>query len=489
MENKKLKAIVIIGLLWRVGEQFGTQIIQFVTQLVLARILMPGDYGVISIITVFITISQVFVDSGFGQALVQNKKIDNVDLSSVFFANLAVALMAYIIIFASAPIIAGFYKEPIIKYVLRAQGIVIIINALNVVQNSVMIRNMQFKKSFMGSGIGTLTQGIVGIILAVMNLGVWALTFSQIARSIVITIVLWKTVKWKFQFNFSAKRMRELFKYGSGILISNLVNTIFVNLQTLIVGKKFNSENLGFYTRGEQFPQLVSNNITMPLSAVLFPTMTKLQDNRKELKNVMQRIIVMGSYFTFPLMTILAIVAKPIVLLLLTEKWLPCVPFLQLACIKFAFSPIHDANLQAITAIGKSVIFMKLSIVKNVITLMILFISINFGIFAVAVGGVVASLLSIFIDIAPNIKIISYSLKDQLHDLLPNMILAGLVGLITYSIGYIGLSEYLTGFLQIGTYGLLYIVFSKMLRMKGLNESLKILVELRIIIAKKSVTT
>jgi len=481
--TSKARENLLANTIWRFAEQFGMQLVQFITQLVMARLLLPSDFGLVAMMTVFITIAQVFVDSGLGQALIQKKEIDNVDLSSVFFMNLCVSLLLYLVLFIFAPVIASYYNESVLINLLRVHGLVIIINSLNVVQTSVMIRQMEFKKSFLRGSIGIIIQGIVGVTLALYGFGVWAITISHIARSISVTVVLWYTVKWKWDSNFSLSRIKELFKYGSGILLTSLTNTIFTNIHTLVIAKKFNSSNLGYYNRGDQLPRLVTNNITMPISAIIFPVMSREQDNLIKLKSIIQKFIIVGTYATFPAMMLLFVLSKPIILLLLTDKWLGAVPYMQFACIKFAFAPMHDANLQALKAIGKSDVFFKLSVIKNTIAIIVLIITVQYGIYVVAIGAVLCSFISLLINIAPIGKHLNYNHLSQFKDVIPAFIISCVSIIVVVLIGIYG--TYFVLLIQITSYLIVYLILSKVFRIKGFQITMQLINDMRNLIKKQ----
>jgi len=461
------KSRVLVSTMWRFAEQFGTQIIQFIVQLVLARLLLPSDFGLIAMLTVFISISQVFVDSGLGQAIIQKKEIDNVDLSSVFFLNLMISVLLYLILYFGASFVANYYNEPLLKALLRVHGIVILINSANIVQNSLMRRNMEFKKSFFRGAIGILVQGVVGVSLAFMGAGVWAITFSQISRSIANTVVLWTTVKWRWECTFSVMKVKNMLKYGSGILFTSLANSIFINIQTLFIAKGFNSALLGYYNRGDQLPKLVAGNITQPIVAVIFPVFSKQQDNATILKDMIRRFIVLGTFVTIPGMFLLMLISEEVLLFLLTDKWIAAVPFMQLACVKYAFSPLHDANLQALKAIGKSDIFFRLSLIKNFIAIIVLLITVQFGIIYVAIGATVCSIVSIFINIWPVGKYIGYRIREQLLDILPTILITFVtVTVILIFRITIGQSNIL---ITVFIFALLYFLLSYIFRSRALH--------------------
>ena len=310
-------------------ERTGVQGVQFILQLILARLLTPSEYGIISLITVFIVLGNVFIQSGFNTALIQKKDVTEEDFSSVFYLSLFVAMLLYKYYFFSAPLISEFYKMNEITMILRVLSIVLLFGAFNSIQNAIISRTMKFRMLFFSSVISMIISGIIGIILAYLGFGVWALVAQQIVNQISITIILWITLKWRPKLVFSFARVRHLFSYGWKLLLSSLIDTLYMNLRSLIVGKIYTSEMLAFYNRGEQFPQIIVSNINGSIQSVMLPTLSAEQENKKRVKEMVRRSIVTSSYILFPIMVGLAVVAEPLVRIILTEKWIECVPFLQ----------------------------------------------------------------------------------------------------------------------------------------------------------------
>lgn len=466
MKELDIKKIVVSSLVWKFMERTGAQGIQFIVQILLARILLPQDYGLISLVTIFITIANVFVQSGFNTALIQKKDADEVDFSSVFYLSLGVSIIMYILTFFGAPLVADFYREPELTIVLRVLAITLFLGALNSIQNAVVAKRMQFKKLFFSSLGASLISGVAGIILAYLGFGVWALVFQQIFSQASITIILWFTVKWRPMIVFSIKRVKGLFHYGSKILASSLINTIYMNLTNLVIGKIYTPEVLGMYNRGEQFPQLIVNNINGSIQSVMLPTLSSEQDNKERIKNIVRRSIVTSSFIIFPALVGLSAIAEPAVRIILTDKWLPCVPFLQIFCFTYALIPIHTANLQAINAIGRSDIFLKLEIYRNVISIIILIITIPYGIYAIAWGELVGLIISSFINAHSNSKLINYSYKEQLEDVILSFILSVIMGLIVYSINLLNITPLLTLIIQIVVGIVIYVSISYLFKLE-----------------------
>ncbi|MBN1050104.1 lipopolysaccharide biosynthesis protein [Clostridium botulinum] len=466
MENRNIKLKVLSSLVWKFMERSGTQGIQFIVQIVLARILLPNDYGIISLIAIFITIANVFVQSGFNTALIQKKDANETDFSSVFYLSLFVAVLLYLTLFSTAPFIADFYDIPQLVAVLRVLSITLFFGAFNSIQNAVISKKMQFKKLFFSSLGAMILSGMIGIVLAYAGFGVWALVAQQLTNQFSIVVILWFTVKWRPKLIFSFQRIKELFSYGWKLLVSSLIDTLDKNLRSLIVGKIYSPSMLGFYNRGDQFPQLIVSNINGAIQSVMLPALSLEQNNKQRVKEMVRRSIITSSFLVLPTMIGLAVVGEPLVKILLTDKWLPCVPFLQVFCLSYALWPIHTANLQAINALGRSDIFLKLEIIKKIMGLAILGISMFFGVYAIAIGTLVSGIICTFINAHPNLKLLNYSYMEQIKDITPSLILSLIMGCASYSIKWFDMSAWLTLILQIFIGAIIYIGLAKIFKIE-----------------------
>lgn len=461
-----MKDIIIKSFIWKIMERAGVQSVQFIVQILLARLLLPEDYGIISLITIFIAVANVFVESGFNTALIQKKDSDEIDFSSVFYLSLCISTIIYILIFILSPFISKFYNEPQLTVVLRVLAITLFFGVFNSIQNTVIAKQMQFKKLFF-SGLGaSLISGIIGVILAYMKFGVWALVFQQILSQVSTTIILWFTVKWRPKLVFSMNRVKILFYYGSKLLVSSLIDTIYNNLTNLVIGKFYTPQVLAMYNRGQQFPNLIVSNINGSIQSVMLPTLSSEQDNKEKIKSMVRRSIVTSSFIIFPIMIGLAAIAEPVVRLLLTDKWLPCVPFLQIFCFIYVLMPIHATNLQAINAIGRSDIFLKLEIYKKVIGVIILIITLPYGAYAIACGTLVISIISSFINAYPNLKLINYSYKEQIKDTMPSLLLSMVMGGVVYAIGLFDIKPIIMIIIQILSGSIIYVGMAYILKLE-----------------------
>jgi len=460
--EKATTRVVASNLIWRLLERFGAQGVTFIVSIVLARILDPKVYGTVAIITVFTTILQVFIDSGLGNALIQKKDADNLDFSSVFYFNIIMCLALYAIMFFTAPLIAIFYNKPELTSLVRVLSLTLIISGIKNVQQAYVSRNMMFKRFFFATIGGTIGAAVLGIWMAYQGLGVWALITQNLFNATVDTIILWVTVKWRPTRAFSFQRLKVLFSYGWKLLLSSLLEVGYNDLRSLIIGKIYSSEDLAFYNRGEQFPKLIVGNINASIDSVLLPTMSSQQDQKDVVRSMTRRAIKTSSYLMMPLMTGLAVCANQIVSLILTDKWLPAAFFLRIFCFTFAFYPIHTANLNAIKAMGRSDLFLKLELLKKIIGIVSLVITMFISVKAIAISLLVTSLTSQIINSWPNKKLLNYHYFDQLKDMLPQILLSIAMGFVVYCISFIGLSSLITLIIQIPLGAIVYIGGSKL---------------------------
>lgn len=462
--------------LFKLAESLGTQGISFVVSIVLGRLLDPSDYGVLSMLTVFIAVSQVFVQSGLNTALIQKKDVDETDLSSVFYVSLLIAAALYLILFFSAPAIGAFFAMPALAPVLRVLALVLLPGALISVQNAVVARQMQFRRLMLSSLIATLLSGAVGIGMARAGMGYWALVGQQLTNQFSTALILLVMVKWRPRLLFSWARVRGLITFGWKLLLSSLLETGYNNLRTAVIGKKYTQETLGFYSRGKQFPELVMNAVNGSIQSVMLPVLSEEQDDAARLKQMMRRSVMVSSFLVLPLMAGLAAVARPLVSLLLTDKWLNCVPFLQICCIDFAFYPIHTANLQAINAMGRSDVFLKLELIKKSYGLVILAVTVLCfdSVLAIAWGAVASTLLSAFVNASPNRRLLGYGYLEQMRDVLPPMALAAVMFLAVSAVGLAPLSPLPLLVLQVLTGAAVYAGLALLFRM----ESARYLIEM-----------
>lgn len=467
MREKVSRQRIFSNLIWRFLERTGAQTVSFIVAIVLARILVPEDYGTIALITVFTNILNVFVDSGLGTALVQKKDADKIDFSTVFYTNVLFCIFLYVLIWGISPLIENFYEKNELTAVIRVLSITVIISGLKNVQQAYVSKNLQFKKFFFSTLAGTLLAAVVGIWMAYHGFGLWALVTQQLVNTSIDTIVLWVTVKWRPCFNFSFGRLKELFSYGWKLLVSALIETSYRNLRQLIIGKKYSSSELAFYNRGELFPNVIVSNINNSIDCVLFSAMSAEQDDKTCLKNMTRRAIKIGTFCIAPLMMGLAASAPGVVNLLLTDKWLPCVPFLRIFCVAYMFYPIHTANLSVIRALGRSDLFLKLEIIKKIFGFTVLISTMCFGVLVMACSVLVTDLLGQIINASPNKKILGYSYFEQIKDIFPGILIAVFMGLVIYFVNFLDFEDWFKLLVQIPLGTAIYVLGAKIFHLEA----------------------
>lgn len=461
--NKK----VFSNFIWRFAERCGAQGVTFIVSIILARVLDPAVYGTVALVTVFTSLLQVFVDSGLGTALIQKKDADDTDFSTVFFFNIAVCLVIYALMFALAPVIAAFYGDASLSPVIRVMSLIIIISGVKNVQQAYVSRMLLFKRFFFATLGGTLAAAGLGIWMAYSGFGVWALVVQMLFNAAVDTAILWMTVKWRPKPVFSFERLKGLFSYGWKLLASSLLDTLYKNLRALIIGKKYSEADLAFYNRGELFPQLIVSNINSSVDSVLLPTLSAEQNNRERVRDMTRRAISVSSYIMWPTMAGLCVCAEPLVRLLLTEKWMACVPYVRIFCLTYAFQPIHTANLNAIKALGRSDLFLKLEVIKKLAGFAIICVSMWYGVMAMALGAILDNFLCQIINASPNKRLLGYTYAQQLRDICPSMLLSLGMGGAVLCVGFLGLPDVITLFIQVPLGAAIYILGSKLLHFES----------------------
>lgn len=421
-ENRTQKAAS--SLLFKLVESFGMQGIAFVVGIVLGRILDAADYGVLTLLTVFIAFSQVFVQSGLNTALIQKKDADEEDFSSAFWVSFGIAIALYAFLFTFAPLICRLMNRPEITPVLRVLALILIPGSLVSIQNAAVARKMLFRRLMLCSLCATVVSGGVGIYMAKAGLRHWALVGQQLSNQTLLAILLLIFIPWKPMLRFSWQRVKGLLRYGWKLMASGILETAYVNIRSLVIGLKYDNAALGNFTRGKQFPELVMNAVNGSIQSVMLPVLSEEQDDLARMKQMMRRSITVSSFVVLPLMAGLAAVAKPLIQVLLGDKWLPCVPFLQICCIDFALYPIHTANLQAINALGRSDVVLRLEVIKKTYGFAILFIALLcfHTPLAIAWGAAVSTVISSFVNASPNRKLLGYGYGEQMKDILPSLL-------------------------------------------------------------------
>ena len=465
-------------------ERCGAQGVSFVVSIILARLLAPEAYGVVALIAVFTSILRVFIDSGFGSSLIQKKDADDLDFSTVFYFNMVMCLSLYGLLFLAAPLIARFYAMPELTPMVRVVGLSLIISGVKGVQQSYVSKHLLFKRFFFATLGGTIGAAFVGIYMAYNGFGAWALIAQSLFNNAVDTVILWVTVKWRPKWMFSWQRLKGLFSYGWKLLVSSLLNTIYGDIRQLIIGKGYTAEDLAYYNKGNLFPNTVVTNINSSIDSVLLPTMAAEQNDKTRMKAMTRRAITVSTYVMMPMMMGLVVCAVPLTRLILTEKWLPSVLFMRIFCFSYAFQAIHTANLNAIKAMGRSDLFLKLEVAKKIVGLAAVFATMFISVEAMAYSVFFSTIASQIINASPNKKLLNYSYLEQIKDMLPQIGLTCAMGAVVYCITFLNLSDIVTLLIQVPLGAIIYVAGSWLFKIESFVYLLDMLKSFR---AKKKV--
>lgn len=477
--NDSMASKTFTNLLWKFAERIGAQGVKFIVSLVLARLLLPSDYGTIALISIFISIMNVFIESGLGTALIQKKDADDLDFSSVFYFNLMMCIILYLAMFFCAPLISSFYNNEELTPIIRVLSLTLIVSGLKNVQQAYVSRKMIFKKFFFATLGGTIGAAVLGIFLAYKGYGVWALVAQQLFNVTVDTFILWISVKWRPIFKFSIKRLKSLFSYGWKLLVSSLLHTVYMDIRSLIIGKKYSADDLAYFNKGAEFPTFITSNINASIDSVLLPVMSSAQSEVERVKLITRRSIMISSFLMWPLMLGLAGVAQNLIPLLITEKWLPCVPFLYIFCFNYGTEPLSTANLNAIRALGHSDYILKMEIIKKIIALAIVIAAVPFGVMGIALSSTVYTFVSIFINTFPNKKLLNYSLWEMIKDVFPSFIISFIMFIIVFFMNYLPINSIILLVLQILVGAVFYISLAYFFKMEAFNYSITIIKNFR----------
>lgn len=421
-----IKEKALSGAVWKFMERMSAQLVSMVVAILLARLLEPEDYSVVSIVTVFFNFANVFISGGFNAALIQKNDADEEDYSSVLFLSVAVALGLYALLFVAAPWIAEMYRKPVLVRVIRIMGLILPVNALKSIVCAYISAQLQFRKFFFATLGGTLISAVVGISMAHMGFGSWALVAQQMTNTVIDTLILWLITRFPLVMRLSVVRLRGLFSYGWRIFVSSAVAAAYKEVNPLFIGLKYSGVDLAFYTKGKGFPDMLSTVCNSTLSAVLFPVLSKVQDDKEALLRGTRRFIRVGSFLIFPAMLGFLMIADNFVLLLLTEKWLPAARYIRIFCITEMFAPIHCGNCEVIKAMGRSDLYLKMEIIKKTCYFVIIGAAmvLTETSFALACSMLICSAVALIVNSIPNIRLLGYRVRDQLRDILPNLLCA-----------------------------------------------------------------
>ena len=459
--------------LWKLLEKFSSQIVTLVVAVILARILMPRDYGVIAVLMVFISLLNVVVDGGLNNALIQKKGADNVDFSTIFHFCIGLSLLFYLMLFFAAPAVASFYGDDLFVPVLRVLGLNVIFNAFNSIQRAYIAKKMLFRKLFAASLGAALISGAGGIALALKGAGVWALVFQQVASQLAVTLILWFTVRWRPEAVFSRERFRSLFDYGWKIFLTNIIVAVYENIRGVVIWKVWQPASLAFFEKGRQLPTMFMTSINSSVQSILMPAFSEDQDDRERVKQMMRRSMKLTCFFVLPLLAGLMATARPLVHVLLTDKWMEAVPFIRIFCLGFMLMPIQSSNLVAIKALGYSDITLKLELLKKALEAVIMVGSFFIGLEAVAWGIVLHNLICLFINIHPNKKLLGYGAGEQFRDMAPLFLASGLMGGAVFLLEKLPLPGIPMLLLQLAAGIVLYIVLCRIFKVDSMDYCLE----------------
>lgn len=462
MSKQNLKQKAASGMVWTALQKYSTMGISFVSGIVLARLLTPFDYGCIGMLSIFMVLADAFIDGGFGSALIQKKNPTQNDYSTIFWWNLGMALVMYVILFLSAPAISRFYETPILCDVLRVQGLVLFIHAMNLIQRNQLRKKLNFKLLSIVTIATTFISLGVTIYMAYKGMGVWALVTQNLMVAIIPSLVFWFYVKWRPKWVFSWQSFKELFSFGIYMFLTHLVNNFGQKIQGLLIGKVYSPATMGYYSKAESTEKLASTSISGIMTQVTYPLYAEVQDNKQALSNIIKRLTMTLAYITFPLMFVLLLCAKPIFVLLYSDRWLQSVPYFQVLCFAGLAYCLQAVNLQSISAIGKSKTMFVWTLLKRVIGIGAVVLGLLFfGMKGLLAGLVFNTWFSYFVNISLVSKHIGYGFWRQIGDLLPVAIVSVIAALLSYGVGYLlQLSMYLDGLVKASVYAVVYLGWS-----------------------------
>lgn len=466
---------VVNNFTWRLMERIGAQGVTFIVSIILARILDPSVYGIVAVLTVFTSIMQTFVDSGLGGALIQKKDVDDIDFSSVFYVNIIACVVLYIVMYFTAPFIASFYNDNQLCALMRVLSITILISGVKNVQQAYVSRNLLFKRFFFSTLGGTIFAAICGICMAYEGYGPWALVLQNVFNQGIDALILWITVEWRPQKTFSFDRVKKLFSFGWKLSFASIINAVYVDIRQLIVGKKYTTTDLGYYNCAVQYPKTFITTVNVAFVSILFPVMAREQDNLNEIKSMVKKSILVNAYIVFPIMMGLGVCANQLVRLILTDKWLPCVPYFHIFCIEYALVMFNTSNQNSFQATGRSDIYLRNDIFSKFIGVLGLYATMWISVYAMAISSLVTAILSSYLYAYSNKKLIGYGFFDQIKDMIPNAVLTVIMGVIVYAVALIGFNDFTTLIIQIFMGILIYIIGSKIMKLEAYKYMLSLI--------------
>lgn len=482
MAQKDLKTSAIKSLFWKLFEQGGAAAITLVVQIVMGRILSPSEFGMLAIMLVFVNVGNVIVQSGLNTAIIQAPEVTERDFSTVFWMSLLTSLVLYALVFVESPAIATFYEMPNIIWPLRVLVLILVVNAYNSIQEAIVSRNLEFHKTFRATVSAGAISGTLGIVSALLGAGLWALVIQQLVYQLVKCMVLAVQVPWKPAFVFDKHRAITLFQFGWKLLVSGLINQGYQSLSDLIIGKVFTSGDLGYVSQGKTYPKALGTVLDGAIQPVMLSTAAKVQDDIDKVKRLARRALKTSTFLIAPAMAMFAVCAEPLIGLLLGDKWLPCVPYVQMYCFVYALLPIHTTNLQVLNGVGRSDLFLKLEIIKTMVGLSIMLFTafVLRDLNAIVIGYMVNGVICTFINAAPNKKVIRYAYAEQVRDILPAFLLSLAASAVALPLSLLGLPHLLLILLQVVVFIAAYLAAAYLLHIEELEYLLNTLKEFKI---------
>jgi len=468
---ESIKQSTIRALSWSFLGSIGLQGMRFIIGIVLARLLFPEQFGLVGMLAIFMGVADAFLDSGFGAALIQKREVTQTDTCSIFYFNIVVGLAVTGLLCLAAPWIAAFYNQPILTPLTRAMSLIIVINSFGLIQNTILTKRIDFKTQTKVSLFASMLSGIIGVTLAAVGFGLWSLVVQQIFSAFFQTLFLWLLNPWRPSLIFSLKSLREMFGFGSRLLAAGLLNQIFENIYPLIIGKLFSATDLGFFTRANTLAEFPARTVSGMVGRVTFPVFSTMQDDPDRLKRGLKKALTTLVLVTFPMMIGLAVIARPLVLVLLTEKWAACVPYVQLFCVPGLLFPLHVMNLNVLQALGRSDLFLRLEIIKKVLIVVNIAITWRWGISAMIYGMIVMSIISYYLNSYYTGVMIGYPLQEQLRDMFSYIIMAALMGMAICAAGLLPIPSYWSMLLvQIVVGIVIYVCLCRVFRLKAFMD-------------------
>lgn len=445
---QSLKSRTIRGVIWSFVDNIASSGITFLVSLILARLLTPEEYGIMAMISIFIAISNSIIDSGFSNALIRKINIQRIDYNTVFYFNLVISILLYSVLYLSSPFISDFFKEPVLIDITRVIGVVLVINALAIIPRTQFVRDVDFKTQTKVSLISSILSGVIGVGMALIGFGVWSLVGQQISRQLFNTVFLWCYSQWRPHWEFSLGSFKEMFSFGSKLLLSGLIDTIYKNIYYIVIGRFYSSAQLGQYTRAEQFKIIFSSNLTSVVQRVSYPVLSSIQDEPERLREAYRKVIKMTMLVTFACMFGLAAVAKPLLLILIGDKWLMAAFYLQIIALSGSLYPLHAVNLNILQVKGRSDLFLKLEMIKKVIAIGPLFVGVFCGIESMLWCGFITTSIDFFLNSHYSSALIGYSTKSQIKDIFPTFLVSLFVAFIMYAFSFWNISAYIIFLIQ-----------------------------------------